>query len=123
MEKKKNAAWVCLLIAGTVELVWGYFMKESHGFTKLMPSLIALVFIIISFLLLERAVRVFGIGMSYAVFTGIGIAGTTLVGILALGEGVSWIKLVSLAALIAGIIGLKLCEDSEEEQEEEEMAE
>ncbi|MCQ4636586.1 multidrug efflux SMR transporter [Anaerovorax odorimutans] len=123
MEKKKNAAWVCLLIAGAVELVWGYFMKESHGFTKLMPSLIALVFIIISFLLLERAVRVFGIGMSYAVFTGIGIAGTTLVGILALGEGVSWIKLVSLAALIAGIIGLKLCEDSEEEQEEEEMAE
>ena len=115
MEKQKKIAWVCLIIAGLIELVWAYFMKESHGFTILVPSIIAIIFIAASFVLLERAVRVFGIGMSYGVFTGIGIAGTTLVGIFALGESVSWIKILSLLVLIAGIIGLKFCDGGEEE--------
>ena len=116
MEKEKKIAWVCLIIAGLVEFVWAYFLKESHGFTILIPSLLALVFIIISFFLLERAVRVFGIGMSYGVFTGLGIAGTTIIGILALGESVNIIKILSLIVLLAGIIGLKFC-DGKEEQE------
>ena len=115
MEKK--IAWVCLIIAGLVEFVWAYFLKESHGFTILIPSLLALVFIIISFFLLERAVRVFGIGMSYGVFTGLGIAGTTIIGILALDESVNLVKILSLIVLLTGIIGLKFC-DGKEEQEE-----
>lgn len=117
MEKKKKIAWVCLIIAGLVEFVWAYFLKESHGFTILIPSLLALVFIIISFFLLERAVRVFGIGMSYGVFTGLGIAGTTIIGILALDESVNLVKILSLIVLLTGIIGLKFC-DGKEEQEE-----
>lgn len=118
MEKEKKIAWICLIVAGVIELVWAYFMKESHGFTKLVPSLIAIFFIAVSFFLLERGVRVFGIGMSYAVFTGIGIAGTTVVGICLLGESVSWIKILCLAVLVAGIIGLKFCEDEPKEEEE-----
>lgn len=116
MEKEKRIAWVCLVIAGLVEFVWGYFMKESHGFTILVPSILAVIFIILSFFLLERAVRTFGIGMSYGVFTGLGIAGTTIIGIIALGEGVSILKIVSLLILMVGIIGLKVCEGEGEEE-------
>ena len=85
-------------------------MKESHGFTRLWPTVATVVFLMPSFFLLERGIRLFGIGMSYAVFTGIGIAGTTAVGILALGESASLVKMLCLAALLIGIIGLKFCE-------------
>lgn len=116
MKREKRIAWACLIVAGLVEFIWGYFMKESHGFTVLWPSLLAIVFIVISFFLLERGVRVFGIGMSYGVFTGLGIAGTTMIGIVALGEGVSLLKILSLIVLLIGIIGLKFCEGEEEKQ-------
>ena len=116
MEKERKFAWLCLIIAGLIELVWAYFMKESHGFTILVPSIIAIVFIVISFWFLERAIRVFGIGMSYGVFCGIGIAGTTMIGIVVLNEGVSWIKILSLIVLISGIVGLKFCDGKEEEE-------
>lgn len=108
--REKRIAWVCLVIAGLVEFVWGYFMKESHGFTVLLPAVIAIVFIIISFFLLERGVRTFGIGMSYGVFTGLGIAGTTIIGIVALDESISLMKILSLIVLMAGIIGIKFCD-------------
>lgn len=108
--REKQIAWLCLIIAGLVEFVWGYFMKESHGFTILLPSIIAIFFIVVSFFLLERGVRAFGIGMSYGVFTGLGIAGTTIIGIVALGESVSLAKILSLIVLMAGIIGIKFCD-------------
>lgn len=113
-DREKRIAWVCLIIAGLVEFVWGYFMKQSHGFTVLLPAVIAIFFIIVSFFLLERGVRTFGIGMSYGVFTGLGIAGTTIIGIIALGESVSLMKILSLIVLMAGIIGIKLCDGREE---------
>lgn len=113
-KKERRIAWVCLIIAGLVEFVWGYFMKASHGFTIPLPSAMAILFIIASFFLLERGVRTFGIGMSYGVFTGLGIAGTTIIGILALGESVSPLKIVSLIVLLAGIVGIKFCDGQEE---------
>lgn len=112
--REKRIAWVCLIIAGLVEFVWGYFMKQSHGFTVLLPAVIAIFFIIVSFFLLERGVRTFGIGMSYGIFTGLGIAGTTIIGIIALGESVSLMKILSLLVLMAGIIGIKFCDGREE---------
>lgn len=114
MKKEKNIAWICLIIAGLLEFVWAYFMKLSHGFTEPIPAMIAIVVIAASFFLLERGVRVFGIGMSYGVFTGLGIAGTAIIGIIALGESVSVMKILSLVILLCGIIGLKLCEGKEE---------
>lgn len=116
MKNNKRLAWIFLLTAGLLELVWAYFLKLSHGFTVLAPSIITIVVLIISFFLLGHSVNVFGIGMSYAVFTGIGIAGTTIIGIVLLGESVSAVKIISLIVLLAGIIGLKLCDGEEAEK-------
>lgn len=116
MEKERKIAWICLILAGLMEFVWGYFLKESHGFTILLPAILAIVFIAASFFLLERAVRNFGIGMSYGVFTGLGIAGTSIIGIVALGESVNALKIISLIVLMAGIVGIKFCDSKEEEE-------
>lgn len=117
MKKDNKAAWICLIAAGLIEIIWAYFMKQSHGFTVLIPSVITVAFLILSFFLLERGIRTFGIGMSYAVFTGIGIAGTTVIGVTLLGETLSVAKVVSLLVLITGIVGLKFCEGEEGEQQ------
>lgn len=122
MKREAKIAWICLIVAGLLEIVWAYFMKESHGFTRLWPTVATIVFLMPSFFLLERGIRLFGIGMSYAVFTGIGIAGTTAVGILALGESVSVVKLICLGVLLVGIIGLKFCEGGGENNKANEKA-
>ena len=114
MKNERKIAWVCLIIAGLIEFVWGYFLKESHGFSEVGPAILAVIFIAASFFLLERAVRVFGIGMSYGVFTGLGIAGTSIIGILALGESISVLKIISLIILMTGIVGIKFCDGKEE---------
>ena len=113
----KQIGWICLVIAGLLELVWAYFVKLSHGFTIIGPAALAIFFLIISFFLLERGIREFGIGMSYGVFTGIGVAGTAIVGILLLNESVSMMKILSLAVLLAGIIGLKFVEGRDEDSD------
>lgn len=116
MKNEKSIAWICLIIAGLLEFVWAYFMKLSHGFTILWPSLLAIFFLIVSFFLLERGIRTFGIGMSYGVFTGIGIAGTAVIGIIAFGESVNPAKIISIIILMCGIIGLKICEGKEDSE-------
>ena len=118
MKNKSRTAWICLIAAGLIEIVWAYFMKKSDGFTRPVPTIITVAFLILSFFLLERGIRLFGIGMSYAVFTGIGIAGTTIIGIVLLNEGISVAKIVSLAVLSAGIIGLRFCENAENTAED-----
>ena len=118
MKNKSRTAWICLIAAGLIEIVWAYFMKQSDGFTRPVPTIITVAFLILSFFLLERGIRLFGIGMSYAVFTGIGIAGTTIIGIVLLDEGISVAKIVSLAVLSAGIIGLRFCENAENTAED-----
>ena len=118
----KQIGWICLIIAGLLELVWAYFVKLSNGFTVVGPAVLAIFFLIISFFLLERGIREFGIGMSYGVFTGIGVAGTAIIGILLLDESVSLMKIISLAVLLAGIIGLKFVEGGEEDSDPEPAA-
>ncbi len=108
--KEKNTAWVLLIIAGLLEIVWAYTMKLSHGFTVLWPSVITIVILVVSFFMLAKAIDTLGIGLSYAVFTGIGVVGTTIISIFVLNEGASVLKLVSLGVLIVGILGLKLCD-------------
>lgn len=108
--KEKNTAWVLLIAAGLMEIIWAYTMKLSHGFTVLWPSIITVVILIASFFMLAKAVNVLGIGLSYAVFTGIGVVGTTIISIFVLNEGASPMKLISLGVLIVGILGLKLCD-------------
>lgn len=114
--KEKNAAWLLLVVSGLMEIVWAYTMKLSHGFTVLWPSIITIVILTVSFFMLAKAVNVLGIGLSYAVFTGIGVVGTTLISIFVLDEGASTLKLISLGFLIVGILGLKLCDKEGEEK-------
>ncbi len=128
MEKKthmseKNIGWINLIGSGLMEIVWAYFMDMSEGFTLLLPSALAIIFLIPSFWMLERAIRVFGIGMTYAVFTGIGIVGTTVVGALALNEPVNIWTAVFLLILLAGIIGLRFCDGRDAENAEAAAAE
>ena len=114
--KEKNTAWILLVVSGLMEIVWAYTMKLSHGFTVLLPSVITIAILIISFFLLAKAVNTLGIGLSYAVFTGIGVVGTTLISIFVLKEGASLLKMLSLGVLIIGILGLKLCDKEGEEK-------
>ena len=57
MKRERRIAWICLIIAGLIEIVWAYFMKQSHGFTRLLPTLITAVFLLLSFFLLERGIK------------------------------------------------------------------
>ncbi|GGG85310.1 DMT family transporter [Paenibacillus radicis (ex Gao et al. 2016)] len=100
-------AWVYLILAGLLEVGWTFGLKESKGFTVLVPSVITIVLIIISFMLLARVMRYIEIGTAYAIFTGIGTVGTVILGI-ALGDSADPLKLMFLGILVIGIVGLKL---------------
>ncbi|EFE24706.1 multidrug resistance protein, SMR family [Edwardsiella tarda ATCC 23685] len=101
-------SWIVLLIAGLLEVVWAISLKSSHGFIRLWPSLITLVAMVASVLLLAHAMKTLPAGTAYAVWTGIGAVGAAIMGIILLGEPASLLRLLSLALIVAGIVGLKL---------------
>ena len=103
-------AWVYLVLAGLLEIVFAISLKGSQGFTRLWPSVSFAVAGGLSFFLLTQALRVLPVGTGYAVWTGIGAAGTALVGIVALGEPRDALRLLSIAAIVGGVIGLGLAE-------------
>jgi quaternary ammonium compound-resistance protein SugE len=101
-------AWVILFLAGLFEVAWAVGLKSTAGFTKFWPSLVTLAFMAISVYLLGLAVRDLPVGTAYAVWTGIGAVGTVIFGILVLGEPRHAIRLLCIALIAAGIIGLKV---------------
>lgn len=101
-------AWLILLIAGLLEIVWAIGLKYTQGFTRLTPSIITLVAMLFSVVLLAYAMKTLPTGTAYAVWTGIGPVGTAIIGIIFLGESASLFRLLSLGLIFAGIIGLKL---------------
>ncbi|KFC74081.1 Small multidrug resistance protein [Bosea sp. LC85] len=101
-------AWIYLLLAGVFEVVWASTMKQSEGFTKLGPSVITLVTMIISFGLLAVAMKSLPLGTAYAIWTGIGAVGAFLIGIFVMGEAVTVFRIASVSLIVAGLIGLKL---------------
>jgi quaternary ammonium compound-resistance protein SugE len=101
-------AWGYLVVAGLLEVVWAVGLKFTDGFSRLWPSVGTLLAMLASFYLLSRALQTLPIGTGYAVWTGIGVAGTAIVGMLLLGEPASVGRLVSLTLIVAGIVGLKL---------------
>ena len=101
-------AWVLLIIAGFFETGFAVFLKQSHGITRMWPSVGFAVCALASFGLLTIALRSLEVGSAYAVWTGLGAAGTAAVGMLWLGESVTTIKLVSIALILAGVVGLNL---------------
>ncbi|MDZ5474219.1 multidrug efflux SMR transporter [Bacillus sp. 31A1R] len=107
--------WIYLFIAGLSEIGWAFGLKYSKGFTEPVPSVITLVLIIFSFILFSKSLNEIPIGTAYAVFTGIGAAGTVLIGMLFLNEEGGLIKVLLLVLLIGGIIGLKATSKDEVE--------
>ena len=103
-----SMAWTLLIVAGLLEVVWAVGLKYTESFTRLLPSAITLTAMVLSIVLLARALRTIPVGTGYAVWTGIGAVGTVVIGILFLGEPKDAGRLVALSAIIGGIIGLKL---------------
>lgn len=101
-------AWVYLVVAGVFEIIWVVGLKYAQGFTRLTPSVVTVVAMLASFLFLAQAVKTVPVGTSYAVWTGIGAAGTAVFGILLFSESASPARLLCIGLIVAGIIGLKL---------------
>ena len=100
--------WVYLTIAGIMEICWAVGLKYTEGWTKLYPSIFTLATLILSFWLLSLAVRYLPIGTAYAVWTGIGAAGTAIIGMWLLGESREFAKIICIMMIVSGIIGLKV---------------
>jgi quaternary ammonium compound-resistance protein SugE len=101
-------AWLALVLAGLFEVGFTTSMSYSRGFTKLWPTLSFVVCIILSMVLLEQAQRTIPLGTAYAVWTGIGAAGTVLVGAVMFAEPLTGLRILFLTTLVGSIIGLKL---------------
>jgi len=101
-------AWIILIIAGIFEVVWAYSMKLSVGFTRLVPSVITVVTMIISFALLSYSMRSLPLGTAYTVWTGIGAVGAFVAGILFLGEQVTVMRVGAAALIVSGLVLMKL---------------
>ena len=101
-------AWPMLVIAGLLEIAFAYGMKSSEGFTRLMPSLLTVATGLTSVVLLSLAMRTLPMGTGYAVWTGIGAAGTAIVGIMVMGDSAAPMRVLCIALILAGVIGLKL---------------
>jgi len=100
--------WLYLFIAGLLEVAWAVGLKQTDGWTRLWPSVITALLMIVSFLFLSLALRSLPIGTAYALWTGIGAVGTAIVGILVFDEPRTVARLICIVCIVAGIVGLKL---------------
>lgn len=100
--------WIFLVLAGIFEVTWAVAMKYSEGFTRLAPSVVTIVGYLASALFLSFALKKLPIGTAYAMWTGIGIIGTSVLGIFLFHETLSTAQIFCVALIAAGIAGLKL---------------
>ena len=101
-------AWIYLLVAGILEVVWAYSMKLSSGFTNLTFSAITIVTMVASFGLLSLAMRALPLGTAYTIWTGIGAVGAFTVGVLFLGEQLTLVRLCAAGLIVSGLVLMKL---------------
>ena len=100
--------WIYLFFAGLFEIGWAVGLKYTHGFTRLMPSVLTVVAMTVSLFLLGLALRSLPLGTAYAIWTGIGTIGTAILGIVLFGEPAAALRLACIAMIASGIVGLKL---------------
>ncbi|MBX7149530.1 quaternary ammonium compound efflux SMR transporter SugE [bacterium] len=100
--------WICLITAGLLEAVWVVGMKYTQGFTRLIPSVVTLGIMGISFYLLSYSMKAIPLGNAYAIWTSIGIVAGAIAGMFLFGEDKSVLKLICIGLILTGIIGLKL---------------
>jgi quaternary ammonium compound-resistance protein SugE len=101
-------AWLILILAGLFEVAWAIGLKYTDGFTRLWPSMATIAAIALSMGLLGVAMRTLPVGTAYAVWVGVGAVGTVILGIVLLDEPANAARMISVALIIAGIVGLKL---------------
>jgi quaternary ammonium compound-resistance protein SugE len=101
-------AWILLSIAGLLEIAFAFFMKSSESFTRLTPALLTIATGLSSVFLLSYSLRSLPVGTAYAVWTGIGAAGTAILGMAVLGDSVTLARILCIVVILAGVIGLKL---------------
>jgi len=100
-------AWLYLVIAGLFEVAWAIGLKYTNGFSRVWPSALTILAMIISFGFLAQALKTIPVGTGYAVWTGIGAMGTATLGMILFSEPASWMRLGSIGLILAGIIALK----------------
>jgi quaternary ammonium compound-resistance protein SugE len=101
-------AWALLSIAGLLEIAFAFSMKSSEGFTRLIPGLFTIATGLSSVFLLSLSLRALPVGTGYAVWTGIGAAGTAILGVVVLGDSAAPMRVLCIAFILGGVIGLKL---------------
>lgn len=101
-------SWGILVLAGIFEIFWAIGLKYTNGFTKLIPSLFTIIAMLVSFWLLSLSLKTLPLGTAYAVWVGIGTIGTVIAGIMLFGDSINIIRIISIAFIILGIIGLKI---------------
>jgi quaternary ammonium compound-resistance protein SugE len=100
--------WAVLIVSGMLETVWALALSKTAGFTRPVPSVTFVAALALSMTGLAYALRTIPVGTGYAVWVGIGAAGTAVAGMLFLGESASVLRVLSLVLVLAGVIGLKL---------------
>lgn len=101
-------AWFLLLLAGLLEIGWAIGLKYTEGWTRLWPSIGTAIGMILSFALLSQALRTIPVGTAYAVWTGIGAAGTAVLGMVLFNEPRDVLRLVCIGLIVAGVVGLRI---------------
>jgi quaternary ammonium compound-resistance protein SugE len=101
-------AWIMLLVAGLLEVVWAFYMKQSNGFTRIVPVIAMLVAMLASLGLLSMAMKTLPLGTAYMVWTGIGAVGAFAVGVAVLGEEVSLSRILAAVLIVSGLVLMKL---------------
>ncbi|MBO0334768.1 quaternary ammonium compound efflux SMR transporter SugE [Sneathiella sp. CAU 1612] len=105
-------AWIYLVAAGILEIIWAYSMKQSEGFSRLTPSIVTIVTMIASFALLSLAMRALPLGTAYTVWTGIGAVGAFLVGVFVLGELASPMRVIAALLIVSGLVLMNMSSDA-----------
>ena len=100
--------WFILILAGLFEVVWAIGLKYTHGFTRLTPSIVTILGMLVSFWLLATAMKTLPLGTAYAVWVGIGTIGAFVAGIVLFGESASWMRIASVLLIVLGLVGLKV---------------
>jgi quaternary ammonium compound-resistance protein SugE len=101
-------AWVTLFVAGLFEVGWAIGLKYTEGFTRLWPTVLTVLSMILSLGLLGLALKTLPVGTAYAIWTGVGTVGTAILGMILFGESIAALRLACIALIVAGILGLKL---------------
>jgi quaternary ammonium compound-resistance protein SugE len=101
-------AWMSLVVAGLFEIAWAVGLKYTDGFTRLWPTAGTVAAMLLSLGFLEYALRTLPLGTAYAVWVGIGAAGTAILGVALFGESREPLRILCLVLIVAGVIGLKL---------------